>query len=81
MAPTVADAWRALAACRGMGPALFYPPGDAELPAAAAAVCATCPVAAPCLAESLSTNRGEDFGVWAGTTPPERRRMRLPRSA
>jgi WhiB family transcriptional regulator, redox-sensing transcriptional regulator len=64
-----------------MGPALFYPPGDAELPAAAAAVCATCPVVAPCLAEAMSTSPGEDFGVWAGTTPPERRRMRLPRSA
>ena len=37
------------------------------------AICASCPVIAQCAAHALAY---ENFGVWAGTTPNERRKLR-----
>lgn len=82
--------WITDAACRGMGPGLFYDwetiPGrgerisDGSL-AKARAVCATCPVQYECLAYALTTlDRIEvDHGVWGGTTPEQRVRLRRAR--
>lgn len=43
-------------------------------PEEAAKACAGCPVIAECLERALRT--GETFGIWGGTTPEQRQRMR-----
>ncbi|HVB26442.1 MAG TPA: WhiB family transcriptional regulator [Mycobacteriales bacterium] len=65
--------WRTDGLCLRQDPELFFP-NSAEDPAPALAVCARCPVRAPCLAAALDS--GEPDGVWGGTTPEERRPMR-----
>ena len=77
-----AGGWRRRAACRGMGPALFFPAGerDAEAVAQVAAakeVCAGCGVRLHCLAYALAAN--PDDGVWGGLSPSERRVLRRAR--
>jgi WhiB family redox-sensing transcriptional regulator len=72
--------WQEHAACRSADPEIFWPPANTEpvleryLPEAKR-VCNTCPVAAECLAYALAT--GQDDGIWAGTTPAERRQLQL----
>ena len=64
--------WRDRAACKGMDPALFFPQrGNAV--AAPLAVCAQCPVQAPCRAFAI---RFREPGVWGGTTGRDRRAER-----
>lgn len=70
--------WSNDAKCIEEDPDLFFPTGDGvraqpqvEL---ARMVCAECPVRLACLRFALATNI--DYGVWAGTTPLERHRMR-----
>lgn len=62
--------------CRGVDVALFYPERG-ESPAEAKAVCAGCSVRDACLDYALE--HGERFGVWAGTSENERRRLRKER--
>jgi WhiB family redox-sensing transcriptional regulator len=45
----------------------------------ARALCAACPVREMCLAWAVA--RPELDGIWAATTPPERRRLRTRRAA
>lgn len=74
---SLADAdWIADGACASMPPAMFTDeiehnkrPSITVLHA-----CASCPVRRLCLEWSVRTN--QDVGVWAGTTPKDRRRMR-----
>lgn len=64
--------WRAEAACRGLGPALFHPPPGTTTAAATAeakAVCAACPVRADCLDHALAH---DETGIWGGTTQRDR---------
>ncbi len=74
------DEWTGSAACRqpGVDPEWFFPIGEAgpalREVARAKAVCARCPVARECLAWALRV--GEPDGIWGGTTPGERRRLR-----
>ncbi len=63
--------WHADAACRGMGPALFYPEGRGSNAGPAKAVCATCPVVEPCRAAGEA-----ETGVWGGTSERDRRVIR-----
>ena len=67
--------WQERAACRGMGPQLFYPekgnPADAW---EAKELCRTCPVRPDCLEYALDT--GDRHGIWGGTTEKPRMRMR-----
>lgn len=63
--------WRRRAACRGSTANFF--PGPYESAVEALAVCARCPVVAPCLAHALVAH---ELGVWGGTTPTGRRRLR-----
>lgn len=74
--------WHADAACIGLGD-VFFPSNDTDKDVAtvaqAKAICATCPVAAECLQEALTTEHGA-FGIWGGTTTVQRRRMRPKRS-
>jgi hypothetical protein len=63
------QAWRAAAACRGIGHQIFYP-GRGEFLDPAYAVCDCCTVTAECLASGMQ----EIAGVWGGTSRVERRR-------
>ena len=73
--------WTGRGACRepGTDPELFFPVGETGLEAhrqvtAAKAVCARCPVTERCRDWAVQT--GESHGIWGGTTPDERRRLR-----
>jgi WhiB family redox-sensing transcriptional regulator len=71
--------WTDLAACRSADPELFFPVSTSgpalDQVAEAKQVCASCPVASDCLAWALRA--GESAGIWGGTTPDERRYLRL----
>ena len=73
------DAWKQLAACRGMDSAIFFPepkPGAQRVGGApyreAAAVCARCRVIDACREASI----GEYHGYWAGMSELQRREAR-----
>ncbi len=67
--------WQQRAACRGLDPDRFYPVETHEAAFAdARAVCDGCPVRFECLGFALTER--EEFGVWGGSTWPERKRMR-----
>lgn len=68
-----APTWFAQAACRGLDPDLFFPERG-ESVRQAKAVCASCPVAAECLATAL--NNGEKHGIWGGLSEKQRRVLR-----
>jgi WhiB family redox-sensing transcriptional regulator len=68
-------AWMADAACRGMGPDLFF--GERGWSSAPAKqVCASCPVRQPCLDYALELGDLDAQGLWGGTSQRERRAMR-----
>jgi WhiB family transcriptional regulator, redox-sensing transcriptional regulator len=70
-------AWHSAAACRGRPPELWFG-GRGEVDyRPARAICARCPVRGPCLEWALTEN--ETIGLWAGTTPRQRRRLRRER--
>ncbi|MEU8530485.1 WhiB family transcriptional regulator [Streptomyces sp. NPDC048629] len=67
-------------ACRDAEPGLFHPdrPGGPLPPdkvTAAKAVCRRCPVLSDCL--TLAVRFRETEGIWGGTTPKERRWLRV----
>lgn len=66
--------WRDRAACRGMGPSLFFPEAGGST-REAIAVCEACPVKEDCLREATGP-QPERFGVWGGTSEATRRKMR-----
>lgn len=68
--------WRQRAACRHMETEVFYPREPDFVPAEVAAVCSGCEVREPCLEWALEA---EDFGIWAGLSEEQRRRIRKSR--
>ncbi len=66
--------WRARGLCLALDPGTFFPDAGEQVDPAVRA-CRDCPVAGPCLAAALRT--AEPEGVWGGTTPLERRAMRV----
>lgn len=66
--------WRDQAACKGAELKVFYADGKGQHYDAAKAVCSTCPVQNECFDYALDV--ADDFGVWGGTSPEERRLMR-----
>jgi WhiB family redox-sensing transcriptional regulator len=71
------EPWMAEGACRGSDVDVFFPPRGADASKwaeGAKTVCRRCPVIHLCLEYALRAN--ETSGVWGGTTPKERRRMR-----
>lgn len=72
--------WQHHAACRDTDPELFFPTGPDDSARTAAhlraigPICAACPVALQCRRWALET--GQDHGLWAATTPTQRRRER-----
>lgn len=68
--------WMEDALCAGIPTELFYPEGPNAADAALAKrACGMCPVRAEC----LDTFINEDHGVFAGTSPKERRALRQAR--
>ena len=65
--------WRERAACRDVDPELFYPVSETD-DGPAKAICDRCPVRPQCLNRAIET--GEAFGVWGGTNPRERKKIR-----
>lgn len=64
--------WAESAACaRPDAPSMFPHEKDAEDTELAKDICKGCPVARACLEEAMQ--RGEQFGIWGGLTPDERR--------
>jgi WhiB family redox-sensing transcriptional regulator len=66
------ESWRESAACKGLDPAIFFPPEEKD-EALAKAICATCPVRSECLEWAMATNQE---GIWGGTNETERRRLK-----
>jgi WhiB family transcriptional regulator, redox-sensing transcriptional regulator len=50
--------------------------GQRRLAAQARAICAQCEVQGECLEFALRHPEETEFGVWGGTTPGQRRRLR-----
>lgn len=64
----------ALCAAVGQAPDLWFPAhGNRAAAERAKAICAGCPARTPCLKWGL---KNEKHGVWGGTTPRERAKMR-----
>ncbi|MFB4284965.1 WhiB family transcriptional regulator [Nonomuraea sp. MTCD27] len=68
--------WTSRAACRDTDPDLFFPLTWEGQHHAAMHICSSCLVRRCCLEWALEA--GEPEGVWGGTTPGERRRLRQP---
>ena len=70
-------AWKALAACRGTDPALFFPAGTTGVAlddiVTAKAICQGCQVRRECLEFAFDTD--QEAGIWGGMTEEERRRV------
>ncbi len=67
--------WRDRAACRLLDQNIFFvDTGDAAGVERAQTVCEACGVRSDCLSYAVGTNQTE--GIWGGTTPAERRRIR-----
>jgi WhiB family redox-sensing transcriptional regulator len=70
--------WSSDAACLTVDPETFFPHGEGQTAwpriAKAKAICEACPVVEVCLEFALSTKA--QYGIWGGTTPLERRRIR-----
>ena len=64
--------WMALAKCRDLDPALFFP-SDGGGVRVAQQICALCPMKIPCLRYAIGNRIDE--GVWGGTSERERRRI------
>lgn len=63
--------WQQFAECAIKDPELFF---DTAQTKTAKAICSRCVVVAQCLEYAVAQN--ERDGVWGGTTPTERNRMR-----
>ena len=70
--------WREQAACLGSQSDVFFPIGTGahsrSWVLAAKAMCASCPVRSECLSYAVTTVQPD--GVWGGTTPKERQKLR-----
>lgn len=67
------DAWKLDALCRGMNPNVFFPERGDHYPVQAARdLCSRCPVKTAC----LQANLWERDGIYGGTTPSDRKKLR-----
>ena len=70
------QAWRSEALCVGLDTTLFYPEGKGKK-AGGLTLCQRCPVRVDCLEYVMEAQiSAEDYGVWGGTTPKQRRKLR-----
>ena len=70
------DSWREDAACLDHPAEWFTGPHEPGDTGRAIDVCNTCPVRQPCLEAALQIEVSADLGIWGGTTPATRRRIR-----
>lgn len=70
--------WQDGAACRGHDPNLFFPDSYQNVNEARK-VCARCDVLKDCLAYAMTAPDANKYGVWAGTTPYQRQRIKQQR--
>jgi WhiB family transcriptional regulator, redox-sensing transcriptional regulator len=74
--------WRAAAACLSADPDLFFPIATGTAAVAqirkAQVICADCQVRPECF--EFAMRSGESHGVWGGTTPEDRIRLRRQRA-
>ena len=67
------------AACAGKDLDIFFPESTYNSidngTRYAKAICASCPIQKACLTEALDSEM--DYGIWGGTTPQERRAIKL----
>ena len=68
------DSWKRQALCAGRPDREAWFSDEPDAIRRAKAVCRACPVNAECLSFALKT--GPHDGIWAGTSPYERRRLR-----
>ena len=69
--------WRDQALCAEVDPEIFFVEKGGSI-APAKRVCRSCDVRAECLEYALEN--GEEFGIWGGLSPQERRCVRLGRA-
>lgn len=69
------DDWRDAAACKDHDPDAMFPDSHEPDIRYARSICATCPVAMPCLIDALDVN-DNDHGIRGGLKPGERRAVR-----
>jgi hypothetical protein len=71
------EPWMESAECLQYDPDTWFPSvADPRSADRARLICATCPTRLPCLNYALSFPHPGVDGVWAGTTPDERQRLR-----
>jgi WhiB family redox-sensing transcriptional regulator len=73
--------WQLFAACSELqieesDPLFFAGQGQSRLANQARAICAVCEVQGECLEFAIRNPDETEFGVWGGTTPGERRKLR-----
>lgn len=71
------DAWQRRAACKNKVDDRW---DLARMTAWCAQLCLSCPVRLECLSEALDRHADEDVGIWGGTTPAQRYRIRRRRT-
>lgn len=72
--------WYPQGACVDEDPDPFYQPEIVGNERRAKRICHGCPVVDLCLETAIAVT-GDDWGVWGGSTPTERERMRHARQA
>jgi WhiB family transcriptional regulator, redox-sensing transcriptional regulator len=82
MTTQIEHTWRDHAACLDADPEVFFPvavvgPLHDSAIRSARGICSGCGVSKDCL--DFAMREGIDEGIWAGTTPEERRRIPAPR--
>jgi len=71
------DRWQRRAACKNKADPRWDLP---RVVAWCAELCLSCPVRLECLSEALDRHADEDVGVWGGTSPGQRDKIRRRRS-
>lgn len=66
--------WMDAAACSDHDATMFFPENDTDTTADAVRVCRSCRVRIDCL--EFAIDRNERYGIWGGTTPLQRDRLR-----
>jgi len=69
------NGWKGKARCKGLPPTMFFPERGQMVPPSVRKMCAACEVREECLEFAVLSN--EQYGIWAGTSIKQRRRLRL----
>lgn len=77
---TSPETWRESSLCAQTDPEVFFPPRGGRGGEPARRICRRCPVQTECLEAALAKPQHEDdYGIWGGTSPKERRALRAER--